>query len=102
MSSQKIALITGGNRGIGFAISQGLVDAGFKVIIGSRSLDKGKEAVEKLNSKQVSAVEIDIADDDSIDRAFKELNGRINHLDVLINNAGRKTMARSRCYFFLN
>ncbi|MEM6612177.1 MAG: SDR family NAD(P)-dependent oxidoreductase [Cyanobacteria bacterium P01_C01_bin.72] len=88
MNNQKIALITGGNRGIGYAIAQGLLKADFRVIIGARSLKKGQEAAEKLNSPLVSAVEIDIADDDSINKAFNELNGKIDRLDVLINNAG--------------
>ena len=84
----KIALVTGGNRGIGYAIAQGLLKANFQVIIGSRSLEKGKEAAEKLNSSLASAVEIDIADDNSINKAFDELKNKIERLDVLINNAG--------------
>jgi len=84
----KIALVTGGNRGIGLAIAQGLIKANVRVIIGSRSLEKGKAAVEKLDSPLASAVEIDIADDESIKRAFNELSGKIDRLDVLINNAG--------------
>ena len=88
MSEKKIALVTGGNRGIGYAIAQGLLKADFQVIIGSRNLEKGKKAAEKLNSSSVSAVEIDIADDDSINNAFKELNDKIERLDILINNAG--------------
>ena len=84
----KIALITGANRGIGYAIAQGLLNADFQVIIGARSLEKGEIAAEKLNSPSVSAVEIDIADDNSINNAFNELNNKIDRLDVLINNAG--------------
>ena len=84
----KTAFITGGNRGIGYAIAKGLLKADFQVIIGSRALKKGKEAVEKLNSPLVSTVQIDIAEDDSINNAFNELNGKIDRLDVLINNAG--------------
>ncbi|MEO1465172.1 MAG: SDR family NAD(P)-dependent oxidoreductase [Cyanobacteria bacterium J06633_1] len=84
----KIALVTGGNRGIGLAIAQGLIKANVRVIIGSRSLEKGQAAVEKLDSPLASAVEIDIADDESIKRAFNELSGKIDRLDVLINNAG--------------
>lgn len=84
----KIALVTGGNRGIGLAIAQGLIKANVRVIIGSRSLEKGQAAVEKLDSPLASAVEIDIADDESIEQAFSELNQRIERLDVLINNAG--------------
>lgn len=85
---RKIALVTGANRGIGFAICQRLLKADFQVIIGSRSLEKGEIAAEKLTSPLVSAVEIDIADDDSINKAFKKLKGKIDRLDVLINNAG--------------
>ena len=88
MNEQKIALITGANRGIGYAIAQGLIKAKVRVIIGSRSLEKGKIAVEKLDSPLASAVEIDIAQDDSINKAFKELKGKIDRLDILINNAG--------------
>lgn len=87
MKNQKIALITGANRGIGYAIAQGLLKADFQVIIGSRNLEKGKIAANKLNSSSVIAVEIDIADDESINQAFNELQDKINHLDVLINNA---------------
>jgi len=87
--SNKIALVTGGNRGIGFAICQGLLGAGFEVIIGSRSLEKGKTAAEKLNSShgKIRVVELDVAQDNSIDRAFQELSKQIDRLDVLINNA---------------
>lgn len=84
----KTALVTGANRGIGYAIAQGLLKANFQVIIGSRSLEKGEIAVEQLNSPLVSAVEIDIAEDNSIHKAFDELKGKIDRLDVLINNAG--------------
>lgn len=84
----KIALVTGGNRGIGYAIARGLLKADFQVIIGSRSLQKGQAAAKKLNSPLASAVEIDVANDDSINSAFNELKDKIARLDVLINNAG--------------
>ena len=87
-SEQKIALITGGNRGIGFAIAQGLISAGWQVIIGARSIEKGKAAVEKLNSDSASTVVIDVADDNSIQQAAQQLSKEIPHLNVLINNAG--------------
>lgn len=88
--NSKIALVTGGNRGIGLAICQGLLDADFEVIIGSRSIEKGKTAAEKLNSSntKVRVVQLDVADDRSIEKAFQELNKQIDRLDVLINNAG--------------
>ena len=88
MTEQKTALVTGANRGIGFAIATGLLKANVKVIIGSRSIEKGETAAKKLDSPLVEVVEIDIANDDSINRAFNKLNGKIDRLDVLINNAG--------------
>jgi NAD(P)-dependent dehydrogenase (short-subunit alcohol dehydrogenase family) len=86
----KCALVTGGNKGIGFAICQGLLKAEFEVIIAARSLDKAKTAVEKLsdNNSKVRSLELDITDDTSIDRAVKDLSQDITALDVLINNAG--------------
>lgn len=87
----KIALVTGGNRGIGFATAQGLLQKSYEVIITSRSLDKAKEAAEKLQAfGKVIPIELDVADDNSIEQAVKNLNQhqKIPHIDVLINNAG--------------
>lgn len=84
----KIALVTGGNRGIGFAITQGLLQKGYQVIITSRSLDKAKQAAEKLNSSNIIPIELDVADDNSINKALQTIQQKVNHLDVLINNAG--------------
>jgi NAD(P)-dependent dehydrogenase (short-subunit alcohol dehydrogenase family) len=83
-----IALVTGGNKGIGFAICQGLLAAGFEVILAARSLDKANQAIEKLASSQVRPLTLDVADDQSIHQAVKEVQQQIDHLDVLVNNAG--------------
>jgi NAD(P)-dependent dehydrogenase (short-subunit alcohol dehydrogenase family) len=83
----KIALVTGGNRGIGYAIAQGLLSKGYQVIITARSLDHAKQAAEKL-SGNVIPVELDISSDRSIEQAVASLNQKIDRLDVLINNAG--------------
>ncbi len=84
----KSALVTGGNKGIGFAICQGLLKAGFEVTLAARSLDKAKAAIEKLQSAQVHPLVLDIADDDSIHQAVDALRQELGHLDILINNAG--------------
>ncbi len=86
----KTALVTGGNKGIGFAICKGLLAAGFEVILAARSLDKGKAAAEQLQSasSQVRVVELDVTNDDSIHRAAEHLSQELSHLDVLVNNAG--------------
>jgi len=89
-SSGKRVLVTGGNKGIGFAICKGLLAAGFEVILAARSLDKAQEAAERLqlDDSQVRVVELDVTDDNSIRRAVERLSQDISHLDVLVNNAG--------------
>lgn len=88
-SRTKRALVTGGNKGIGFAICQGLLAAGFEVILAARSLEKSKQAAEQLQSgANVRSLELDVTDDNSIRRAAKDLSREINYLDVLVNNAG--------------
>ena len=52
---EKVAFISGANRGIGFETSKQLAQTGVKVILGSRDLDKGKDALEKLKSNGIEA-----------------------------------------------
>jgi len=75
------ALVTGANRGIGFAIAKGLQDRGLEVLIGARNLEAGKQAATKLNA---TALKIDIADPRSIADAVQNAG----QIDVLVNNAG--------------
>ncbi|HCF28900.1 MAG TPA: short-chain dehydrogenase [Cyanobacteria bacterium UBA11049] len=84
----KRALVTGGNKGIGFVICQGLLAKGFEVIMAARSLDKAKAAIARLQSSNARPIELDISDDNSINLAAKNLSQEIDSLDVLINNAG--------------
>ena len=51
LSKKKTALVTGGNRGIGFALCQGLLDAGFDVFLAARNTEKGKAVAEKLSTE---------------------------------------------------
>lgn len=86
----KTALVTGGNKGIGFAICKGLINLGFDVIIAARSLAKGKEAAAQLKSpdSRIAAMQLDVTDDRSIFLAAQALTRSCDRLDVLINNAG--------------
>ncbi|MBO1346674.1 MAG: SDR family NAD(P)-dependent oxidoreductase [Hormoscilla sp. GUM202] len=61
----KTDLVTGGNKGIGFAICKGLINLGFDVIIAARSLGKGKEAAAQLKSpdSRIAAMQLDVTDD---------------------------------------
>ena len=78
---KRMALITGGNRGIGLAIAKGLADQGLDIWIGSRDLEAGQKAADLIG---VHAVKLDLKDKRSIQEAI----GQIGELDILINNAG--------------
>jgi len=86
----KTALVTGGNKGIGFSVCKGLLSAGFRVILTARSLEKATQAAEQLQSigPSIYPVEMDVADDASIRLAARDIGENTTHLDVLINNAG--------------
>jgi NAD(P)-dependent dehydrogenase (short-subunit alcohol dehydrogenase family) len=85
----KYALVTGGNKGIGLAICEGLLASGFEVILAARSIEKADRAIDKLSSAQVHPLVLDVADDRSIERAIADIHAlEIDRLDVLVNNAG--------------
>ena len=87
----KKALITGANKSIGFETARQLLQKGYYIYLGSRSLENGLEAVEKLKAEGLSAVEaikIDVSDDESVKEARAEIGKKTDSLDVLINNAG--------------
>ncbi|MFI4981772.1 MAG: SDR family oxidoreductase [Nevskiales bacterium] len=88
--SEKIALITGGNKGIGFETARQLAKTGVHVIIGSRDRKKGVEASLKLQGEglAVEALAIDVNSQASIAEAAREVEKKHGHLDILINNAG--------------
>ncbi len=82
------ALVTGGNKGIGYAIAEGLGALGWSVGIGARDDARREEAVEKLKAAGVDAfgVPLDVTDDASVAAAAQLLAER-GGLDVLVNNA---------------
>lgn len=87
--SQRIALVTGANPGIGFEVCRQLAKQGFIVVLTARDADKASAAAAKIRSVgQVQAVALDVSEPRSIERAATEISSRYDHLDVLINNAG--------------
>ena len=86
---QKIAIVTGGNRGIGFEICRQLARMGIKVILTARDESKGKDAVRKLQYEGLDVVfySLDITDEQSIKRLAGWVERTFNRIDILINNA---------------
>jgi 2-dehydro-3-deoxy-D-gluconate 5-dehydrogenase len=86
----KVALVTGGNGGIGFGMAKGMSDAGASILIVGRNAEKNRNAVAALSAAggKVAAVEIDVAEDSGGAAAAKAAIERFGRLDILINNAG--------------
>jgi NAD(P)-dependent dehydrogenase (short-subunit alcohol dehydrogenase family) len=89
MANQKIALVTGGNKGIGFEIVRGLLKAGCRVYLGAREATKGQQAVAELATEgDVRFLEVDLANQATLAAAAAQLQREEGHLDILVNNAG--------------
>jgi NAD(P)-dependent dehydrogenase (short-subunit alcohol dehydrogenase family) len=90
MSETKIALVTGANKGIGYAIATGLGGLGYRVGVGARDEARLETAVEKLRAAGADAfgVPLDVTSDQSVTGAAELIERQAGRLDVLVNNAG--------------
>jgi 3-oxoacyl-[acyl-carrier protein] reductase len=88
--SQRIAFITGASRGIGRACAHALSQAGTRVVLAARNLDKLEEAAAELRSNGAEAfpVAVDLASHASIKEAFAKATKEFGRIDILVNNAG--------------
>lgn len=90
MPSEKIALITGANKGIGFETARQLAGLGVTVLLGARDEGRGKQATASLAARGVTVIplRIDVTDAVSIGEVAEEIGRRYGRLDILVNNAG--------------
>lgn len=86
----KVALVTGGNGGIGFGMASGLAQAGATVLLAGRNAEKSSAAVATLRVKgwQADAIEADVTREHDVARLFQEVMLRQGRLDIVVNNAG--------------
>jgi NAD(P)-dependent dehydrogenase (short-subunit alcohol dehydrogenase family) len=87
---QRVALITGGSRGIGLAMARAFARAGYALVITGRDRARLNSAGKQLGQchAEVMALSCDIRDAKSVGEMFAELRGKHQTIDVLINNAG--------------
>ncbi|EDZ51495.1 short-chain dehydrogenase [Bacillus thuringiensis] len=85
---KKYAFITGANKGIGYELVRQLAEKDYHVFLGARNEQLGQQAVESLNVSNVSYIQVDISNSQSIQEATKKIYETTDHLHLLINNAG--------------
>lgn len=88
--SDRTALITGANRGIGREVAWQLSRLGVEVVVGSRDEESGKQVADELvrSGGKVTSVVIDVVDESAVDAAVQEVLNRYDRIDILVNNAG--------------
>lgn len=86
----RVAVVTGGNAGLGLATVHQLVARGAHVVVASRDVDRGRAAVDGLGPQRGSTevLALDLADLHAVEGFAKEVSTRHTHLDLLVNNAG--------------
>ncbi len=97
---KKVALITGGNGGIGYAMAKAIGDAGANIIIAGRNKDKNTFSVNKLKNRNIDAmaIEVDVDDEVSCQNMVNQVVNKYQKIDVLVNNAGTNIRKRPEEY----
>lgn len=102
MLEGKVAIITGGTRGIGFAIAKKYLENNAKVIIfGSRNetVEKAIKELKSLNDKyEVDGYYPNLTDEQNIENTFNEIESKYGHIDILVNNAGISSRTKIEDY----
>ena len=88
--SGRVALVTGGNGGIGLGMAKGMAEAGASIVVAARDEDKNAAAVRALEGlgARAAAVRVDVTDAASCRAMIEAAQDRFGRLDVLVNNAG--------------
>lgn len=88
--SGRVAVVTGGNGGIGLGMAEGLAQAGAAILVAGRNKQKNKAAVERLTALGAKAAshEVDVTDAEAAGALMQDAVARFGRLDILVNNAG--------------
>ena len=86
----RVAIVTGGNGGIGLGMARGLAAAGASVVVAGRNTEKSQAAARELGKlgAEAIAVTVDVTDEPAVERLAKAARDRFGRIDILVNNAG--------------
>jgi len=86
----QVAMVTGGARGIGRAIAEGLAQRGAHVVVADINADEARETASVLASLGVKAMgmRLDVSNSEEVKKIFEEMRKEFNRIDILVNNAG--------------
>lgn len=87
MTISRVALVTGGNRGLGLETVRQLAARGLRVLLGSRNLEAGAKAARAIGSADVRPVQLDVTSNDDVATCRELIEREYGRLDVLVNNA---------------
>ena len=88
--SGRVAVVTGGNGGIGLGMARGLAAAGARIVVAGRNVQKSQEAVDRLQQEgaQALALPVNVTDEASVGELFEQCAALCGRIDILVNNAG--------------
>ncbi len=96
----RVAVVTGGNGGIGLGMAEGLAAAGADVVVAGRNAAKSQAAADALArfGVRTAVLEVDVASETSTKAMIEEAVGRMGRIDILVNNAGINIRKRPETY----
>ena len=86
--NNRVAVVTGGAQGFGLAVSEKFIEAGAKVIIWDIDEEAAKQAIDKVNSENLTYKIVDVSDFENINKSLAEIENKYGKIDIFINNAG--------------
>lgn len=87
----RVALVTGGNRGLGFAMAQGLAEAGANVVVTSRDQEKAVSSartITEATGNKALGITVDVTNARQVEAMVQQVIAEFGHIDILVNNAG--------------